>query len=806
MPRFLVFGGTGFAERARFGDWPAFPIGMLSDTYGIPDGGSSVGVGLKGEAPFLVYRDERHQIGRVYPFWLLLDPGRETWSRFEWNGGSLLLALQKTELWQALMQSPEGVDLQAVGEALDSLGPAQIAVGEPDNQLRGFFAAAATNEQVLRCSVTGNLESFPATSDLAEALASLPAAFRIGRGWLVGGSVAHCLELGCGAVIDPRATEELGAREIGSAGLLLASLEEINRSASTASLAEILSKPSSVWSREALGIIKAIGSLLGGRESEIAWQELSEAGLGGPLEYDLLNLSLNLPSEGKHFSAGRTTYLLEHLLRGDMALAPDASTWNPTTVSTHLRRSNVSIGHFLTSVRLNEDALLAIWRGELSDRASDPVRLIHSLSAQMEEQTVVALIGDFLSDDRASAHYQALWEQEWPAAVRASVDERLHEIAVHQVHERSPGWPRDYVLFGDDPLEPAFLSLVQPRDATSLVQAALDVVGPRARRRADNWLIKLAGSEVRRFVPLTLKRTVAARGFESWRDLAALVHLWTGAVDESAAGAERLPVLFEELDQLAVGFVDGAPAPNLEGLCRTLGRVWPKEVVDRLRHCKPGVFDDAGNARWIRGWQQIDAQHAGRERRRVDEADLVSALRGGLEVRLPTDDLLRRLAQPEITRWFQRYLDSPCEISTLSAGRRLSSLVSLAAVREVGRVCLDQLFRELEPPLADSLVRTLFERPGLLPDLTNVISDASAQRLFSKMVAQSAERFREIVITTMRSADAVSRDRRLVSCLKTYLAHDNSMARSVARSTHTPGRASFRSLIRELFGWGSQHD
>src|SRR6266850_2184578 len=198
-PRLLVFGGTGFIERLRLGEWPTFPAGMLSDTYGLGTGALSLGVGVRDDNPFIIYRELQQHRDRTYPYWLLLDPGDGPWQRFKWNGASIVAALARTALWVRLRQEPESVD---ANEVRDTIGALRQAVDSPPLQVdsfAGFVVGAATQESgIALCSpavcTNGRADS---ADDLARLVEYLAPAFRIAKGWLISGAAAHGKELGC---------------------------------------------------------------------------------------------------------------------------------------------------------------------------------------------------------------------------------------------------------------------------------------------------------------------------------------------------------------------------------------------------------------------------------------------------------------------------------------------------------------------------------------------------------------------------------------------------------------------------------
>jgi hypothetical protein len=196
MPaRLLAYGGTGFIERRRIGQWPSVPEATLRDTYGLSANSWSYGLGIISKQPFLIFRQRQNIENRGgYPFTVLLDPGDAVWERFECNGAAIITALLEANP-DVLFRSPETCSsdaLERLTAALNMLPQTGAA-----SDLCDPIVASTTASEPLVLSQTR-----PEAPALAATLSLLPICFRTARGWLMGGGSAHGRVFGANLVID----------------------------------------------------------------------------------------------------------------------------------------------------------------------------------------------------------------------------------------------------------------------------------------------------------------------------------------------------------------------------------------------------------------------------------------------------------------------------------------------------------------------------------------------------------------------------------------------------------------------------
>ena len=209
-PRLLCHGGNGDRERARIGEWTDVGRGALMDVYGLPVGGGRYqhGCGLIAGRPVLIFRerqDEEHRSG--YGYTLLLDPGDEVWEVFGWNAAALLVALGAEEppLPPALRYTPESLSVDALEGLVRRLAPRPPGEGPISamHPLAGAWAWASVERSDGPLALEGLVEtSQTVPAEMAALVSTLPPCFRLGGGWLVGGSAPNAEAFGCALVLD----------------------------------------------------------------------------------------------------------------------------------------------------------------------------------------------------------------------------------------------------------------------------------------------------------------------------------------------------------------------------------------------------------------------------------------------------------------------------------------------------------------------------------------------------------------------------------------------------------------------------
>jgi hypothetical protein len=252
--RILAYGGNKYAERVRVGRWPTIECGVMSDRYAARDGAISFGVGLTGGHPFLILRQiqDSHQRGG-YPYTVLLDPGREGWERIGWNGALLARnLLADTEMAEIILHRVEEWNEMAMAAFVNGLGR---AIEEADNGddaplLNRLWLGVQSRDTPLIVSSKELFDGVIEPADLASCLARLPACFRVGNGWLIGGGMVQAKAYGSMLVFDPDIHKQTPSISsvIGDGDALWAAWKELRKSWHCGPALDVISSiPSYEW-------------------------------------------------------------------------------------------------------------------------------------------------------------------------------------------------------------------------------------------------------------------------------------------------------------------------------------------------------------------------------------------------------------------------------------------------------------------------------------------------------------------------------------------------------------------------------
>jgi hypothetical protein len=205
--RLLTYGGTAFAERCRIGQWSGVQASTLNDADRVVGDRVAYGPVLIGDAMVLAYRERQNVEHRGgYPYTVLLDPGEEQWRRFGWNAGALAAALfvHDGAPGSAILRDPEGMSESRLQELITLLRPLPEKLSLDSPPVFTVLMAAQINA-ARACSFSPQVFSFaglPAAAEFGQMLNTVPPAFRMGRGWLVGASAAFAQEMGASIAID----------------------------------------------------------------------------------------------------------------------------------------------------------------------------------------------------------------------------------------------------------------------------------------------------------------------------------------------------------------------------------------------------------------------------------------------------------------------------------------------------------------------------------------------------------------------------------------------------------------------------
>lgn len=744
--RLLVFGGTGFIERSRVGEWPQFPPGMLSDAYGLGSGAPSMGIGIRDGRPFIVYRESQQQRDRSYPYWLLLDPGDVLWQRFGWNGPLIVASLSRTPLWQRLREEPEQIEASDARDVVDALVPPQSETpSRADNAFLDFLVGAAIlDSPVSVCSPADcTNRSAESLEDLARSMQQAAPAFRVGRGWLVGGAPAHGKELGCAAVVDPRSAANAGATSIARGHSFLDNIHTIEGSPYSAALTTILAEPLFRWSSDTTQLVIDLAELLSGAEEAVNWGRINFANVPWGLATEFMQAALREPSEPHAFSSERTQFLIAQMLAGDLQPNVDLSRWHLKTVAAAIANKPVPFDRFIATTSLSSELSLELWRHYAGDvKEATLLSDLNSLGQVLDESTLDQFVGVALLHIPSSTPLDKWSLLSLPPAASARIKAALGSQVISRAIARQPGWEIDFIIFSDDVGGAVSRASLSSGEVAALVRAALDMTGP-ARQRATDFLAGLAQLPFRPTVPLGLKRAAASRAPAPWRDFSTLLDLWDGrALIGTMATPSTRDMLFVELRDLIREEPLGSEPPNLAGLVAFMGSNWPSETLAALRVCRPAPFTRASARKWIDGWKSLDADWASAEEarmRRVVITQMFDNPDGGQSI-----DDLRKVPKAELAEAASDYIatvPTPDEVA-----RRATNVVVLAQRHPQTRSAFE-LFLQQESQSVDSLfVEAMFHDAHLLALSTAMASQESANGLFDAMARADHDAFSELVI------------------------------------------------------------
>jgi len=206
--RILAYGGISYSERVRVGRWPAIEYGAMGDRYAAREQPLSFGVGVVGGPPFVILRQIQDPGRRGgYPYTLLLDPGREAWEKVHWNGALLVKELlADPEMADILLRRVEAWSERIMREFVRRLAP----LDDGWNATCGasilnylWLGVQLREDPLIVGSEDGVFDRAAGPEWLASHLAGLPACFRLGCGWLLGGGLVQAKAFGTRLVYDP---------------------------------------------------------------------------------------------------------------------------------------------------------------------------------------------------------------------------------------------------------------------------------------------------------------------------------------------------------------------------------------------------------------------------------------------------------------------------------------------------------------------------------------------------------------------------------------------------------------------------
>jgi len=628
MPvRLLAYGGTLFVERRRFGSWPRYEDALLGDIRALEGGKSAFGVGRAADSdPFLIIREPQKRGDRIYAFTLLIDPGRETWERFQWNAARLALSLRSSDPFgHRVFTSPDHLTDDEITSCLSALAPPPAHTPGGSTNARALWTALALAQLdgvvLVRPSDFGFPE-VPSLQTTASFLDELWPACRIGPGWLFGGRIDHS-RFGVGLIVDPEVERITDVeRLVHSGGCWLSLAASLESTPASESWRKLRATPATEWEWPSTLVTEHA-------ERYLRLQQTHQ-----PIE------SENLPSSGPFVSELNQAFW-ETISSGTGQLGPGAST-------IVLERFRARLSDDL--IRRLDNLILLNLVSENNSRpwhADNPLRLPEDVLVRVTMKFISmkppesrpALLAEALQN--GGANWESLIDQAclqsllfeapslttWASCLRntpldALVNSLLLDQLFRRVREDRPGWANDYLSIKPDLGGNWIRKIINRERFDRLLDEVVRLLGTDLKESAENWLRSLAQSDKRREIRLEKKLALAKLVDDNWSEVGTLNLLLAGGREKvrSQATNETRAFLEEEALELAKPARIRNSIPNIIGLVQFLGGC-PEELQRSLESLKPWSDDDEQIENWVQGWSLCGRPDiTDRERSRITEA------------------------------------------------------------------------------------------------------------------------------------------------------------------------------------------
>lgn len=673
--RLFAYGGSRYEVRNRIGEWPPdfADTASFEDLHALPLGGGTLayGVGLR-PTPALILRERQNEGDRGgYAYTVMLDPGREVWERFGWNGAQLLQAARADEpLWTALLREPERLVTTFLDSRLGQLSPgtdpARPFAIEPrlhDIASALVDAAVFPGRVVLDTGAAGDVSD---PSVMASLLAALPPAFRCGRGWMVHGHGDSSRTFGTALVIDRGGSA--GAGETPSPSTFDA-LVDVVSSQLSGRLDALLAVPVHEWPTDPERVARHWKLLAAAAVSGNADDEVAAITRDDLLADDLRRLLAARADVGPRWSNAASVWMLDgYDIPGAIPPAVVRRLDLRALAEYLWNRGLTAADSRVAALGLQEREAHAVWDAQVR---LAPARRTVPLVAEAVAHVGFTSPSETLPD-RLCALFDAAMKRptadrprlrEWQALSQdASLWRALAPLLTEALRaERMEGddeWILDYLALGDDP-GGIWLASTYGADAlktvvgVALARVADSHIGSSAR----DWLDALARSTVRRRLPLAMKLQVARAIDGSWRPLTLLMDLLEGerVLTPLRADGPESAALLDELRERVTEYVQQARdvpagAVDLERIASLVNVVLPSELVEqivgrfRLGDRSIAWLREQGHAQLAMTALQADWRNLRETCARSGTEEVASILRTIADRRGPADDLLMLLS------------------------------------------------------------------------------------------------------------------------------------------------------------------
>ena len=636
--RILAYGGTGYYERLRLGEWGEIARAALEDTLGMPGEQMIYGVGLTSHQPFVVLR-QRQTIegGRSYAFSLLIDPGEKIWERFRWNAAEFIHVLLEAPEKEQIFAAPENFGTQSWQELFDRLEPVTnlpplgntVFADVKDNLTALWLGTAFTNETV-SFSLSGyDIENRPQPLEIAAFQATLPICFRNGSGWLVGAGATNARSLGAQLTLEDTGTEpQDSALELISLGNRIRYAWEtlFDRHQEFPVSEELERKPLWSWTTEGTSsaanrmvflsdILTASGAEATEFIHRLNEQEDNADFLQGEIRQSLYNLLIN---KAEKLNPIETEYLLRQKVDFNEKLLAKL---DETTLIEFFKRENFApddpqMPPCSPKVR-GEIWLFRLKTAKDSDLPNEFERATNDLKNNGSLETWRANIETEIANRIKQPDYDLLYWRDI-----SSVAGMLEKIVLANV-ERKNNWVKEYLMFADDAGgNKLFGKYSFPQTEFSLfINRLIDLAEmPGFEEKALKWLNDAANFSVRKYISLQQKKQISKLIKENipeaenqWKNfdlLGALFRNDSEIITISPAPSSEQPFLINELWQLNDGsYGSSKRLPNLEKLCDLLDSR-EAELNDIFSVAMINQERSGGIENWINGWRRINQKKA----------------------------------------------------------------------------------------------------------------------------------------------------------------------------------------------------
>ncbi len=635
--RLLAYGGNASRERRRIGEWP-IPEPTLQSNYGIEVlGALSFGCAILDQQPYLIFRERQGEERGGYPFTLLLDPGREIWQEWKWNGAALIQALLNSDGREALFLQPERLDEPALARILVGLPvPAQRSVAPAADDWLGLWVGSNLAEEPL--TVAADVLGFstrPDPASICKLAAVLPPCFQIGSGWLIAGTPAQGRTYGAKLLIDEQPETTSGElNRIRSAGMeVWRTWREFMSNPSVAEpIMRLAGTPAGCWDEDVRSVLDDLETLAAIEKTGAPTDELlahvrrrkPSRALGTLVRKSAVG---KLERSRSVLMPGQTIYLMVQCIQGDYTITENlASRLDPGALLSELEGRSIPPGPWPTRLHLPLKMRAEIWRKKIDGVPRYVADLLDAALQDLagaNENERLHLVRVALARLPQYADGLAGWKtlRNRPE-IGPIIAAPLRAEAERRAIERVGAWEKDYLAFAEDPGgercfgsndEPAFTAIART------IGELLDSIGPaddELRLAAREWIDALARGKHRKSLPLRLKRSLARKFGGAWRPLAVLDELLHGessgvfpeldAVESQALGEELVEFLEEKVPSKATS--------QLAALLNWLQPI-PPAALNKLLALNPELQSSEDADGWIECLRRMVGEEEANRRR-----------------------------------------------------------------------------------------------------------------------------------------------------------------------------------------------